>query len=345
MYKSILKPLLFLFEPEKAHHITFTLLRFLHRIPGGNKLIRASFSMEDKRLRKDLMGVSFPNPVGLAAGLDKNGAFIESLSSLGFGFIEVGTVTPRAQSGNPKPRLFRLPKDAALINRMGFNNYGLEELASQLEGRKSGIIVGANIGKNKDTPEEDAVDDYLKCIYKLHSLVDYFTINVSSPNTPNLRNLQQKEPLKKLLAAIMKAVRQNPEPKPVLLKIAPDLTNEALDNIIELVKELRLAGIVATNTTIERSGLKTHEERVSRLGPGGLSGKPLRERSTEVVRYLSQRSEGKFIVVGVGGIHSPADALEKLNAGASLVQIYTGMIYEGPALVKQINEAILATEV
>lgn len=335
MYKSTLKPLFFLFPPEKAHHITFRLFRVLSRFPGGKALLRAMYMPKNDQPR-EVLGREYKNPVGLAAGLDKNGEFIEQLALLGFSHVEVGTVTPKPQPGNPKPRLFRLKKDEALINRMGFNNDGVEAMAERLRNTNADIIVGANIGKNKVTAEEDAVGDYLTCIDVLHDLVDYFTINVSSPNTPNLRNLQAKEPLHELLTSVMTKVNGMPNPRPVLLKIAPDLTDTALDDIIEIVIESGISGIVATNTTIERSGLTTSAAEIEAIGAGGLSGKPVRQRSTEVVKYLCDRAQDKFIVVGVGGIHSSQDAAEKISAGAALVQIYSGLIYEGPGLIKRI---------
>jgi len=338
LYKSIIKPLLFLFQPEKAHHITFSLLK----VPGVSVLLKAIYGFEDKRLEREVFGLKFKNPVGLAAGFDKNALRIDEFAALGFGFVEIGTVTPKGQPGNDKPRLFRLVPDEAVINRMGFNNEGVAVAVQQLKQKQSTILVGGNIGKNKITPNEEAEKDYLICFEQLFEHVDYFVINVSSPNTPNLRALQEKEPLKKLLNSVQQQNSQKPKQKPVLLKIAPDLTNEQLDDIIEIVKETGISGVVATNTTISREGLKTSKAEVEAIGAGGLSGKPLTSRSTEVIRYLYQKSGGAFPIIGVGGIHSEKDALEKLKAGASLVQLYTGYIYEGPALVKRIKKAILA---
>jgi dihydroorotate dehydrogenase len=291
------------------------------------------------RLERELFGIKFPNPVGLAAGFDKQASFYKEFASLGFGFIEVGTITPKGQPGNPQPRMFRLPKDEGLINRMGFNNHGLEVARKQLEGRDRSFIIGGNIGKNKETPNENALDDYLECFHQLHDLVDYFVVNVSSPNTPGLRELQDKEPLLRILNALKSENTKLQSPKPILLKIAPDLTDSQLDDIVEIVDESEIEGIIATNTTIAREGLNSDEKLLAEAG--GLSGKPVRERSTEVIRYLHQKSNGSFPIIGVGGIHSAKDALEKLEAGASLVQIYTGLIYEGPALIKQINKALL----
>jgi len=283
--------------------------------------------------------LKFPNPIGLAAGFDKQASFYKEFSSLGFGFIEVGTITPKGQPGNPKPRMFRLPMDQGLINRMGFNNKGLEVAREQLKNRDRNFIVGGNIGKNKVTPNENALDDYLQCFNLLHDLVDYFVVNVSSPNTPGLRALQDKEPLTRILASLKSENAKLTEPKPILLKIAPDLTDEQLDDIIAIVAETKIEGVIATNTTISREGLNSSEELLSETG--GLSGIPVRDRSTAVIKYLHDKSEGAFPIIGVGGIHSAEDALEKLNAGASLVQVYTGFIYEGPALVKRINKALL----
>ena len=304
------------------------------------------YSIRNRKLETTVAGIRFPNPLGLAAGLDKDAKMVDEFSVLGFGFVEIGTVTPVAQAGNDKPRLFRLPKDEALINRMGFNNEGAEAAASRLSKRKSQIPVGGNIGKNKSTPNENAIDDYEKCFRSLYKAVDYFVVNVSSPNTPGLRALQEKEPLKKLLLHLQKlntdlSHSYNTSKKPVFLKIAPDLTNEQLDEIIEVVKDSGIDGIVATNTTISRENLRTGKVEIDSMGNGGLSGKPLDNRSTEVIRYLHLKSGGTIPIIGVGGIHSPEDALEKLHAGASLLQLYTGLIYEGPGLVKRINKAIL----
>lgn len=303
------------------------------------------FTVTDQRLETTIAGLRFPNPVGLAAGLDKDAKMVDEFSALGFGFVEIGTVTPLAQPGNEKPRLFRLPADEALINRMGFNNEGAEAAASRLKKRSSLIPVGGNIGKNKNTLNENAVEDYEKCFRTLYNVVDYFVVNVSSPNTPGLRALQEKEPLKKLLLHLQKInseMSSVDQKKPVFLKIAPDLTNEQLDEIIEVVNESGIDGIVATNTTILRDNLKTGKAEIETMGNGGLSGKPLSKRSTEVIRYLHLKSGGHIPIIGVGGIHSAEEALEKLQAGASLLQIYTGFIYEGPSLVKRINKAILS---
>lgn len=343
MYKSIIRPILFRYDPEKVHHFTFNFIRKIHKIPGAPALIRRLYSVEDSQLEIKLFGLDFKNPVGLAAGFDKDGKLFDELSNFGFGFIEVGTVTPKPQAGNDKPRLFRLPQDKAIINRMGFNNEGVDKLVSRLKKRKGNtqLIIGGNIGKNKITPNEDALEDYIICFEKLFDYVDYFVVNVSSPNTPNLRALQEKEPLKKLLRALHKENTSYDHPKPILLKIAPDLTDAQLDDILEIVRDSRIDGVIATNTTISREGLKSSEAEIAEVGPGGLSGKPLKDRSTEVIAYLHKKSEGKLPIVAVGGIFTAEDALAKLRAGASLVQVYTGFIYEGPGMVKKICKGIL----
>ncbi len=341
MYKSLLKPLLFLKKPEDAHHLTFDLIRFMFNLPLIKSLVKRLFYLEDSRMEREVFGLKFKNMVGLAAGFDKDAKLIDEMALLGFGFIEIGTLTPKPQVGNPQPRLFRLPQDEALINRMGFNNSGVEAAVERLKKRSSDVIVGGNIGKNKSTPNEKAVDDYLYCLEALHPYVDYFVVNVSSPNTPNLRDLQEKEPLKQLLTAVQEANDQKPKPKPILLKIAPDLTDGQLDDIIEIVQETKIAGVIATNTTIDRSGLTTPKPEIEAIGAGGVSGKVLKTRSTEVIRYLYQKSEGAFPIIGVGGIFSAEDAIDKLMAGASLVQVYSGMIYEGPGLVKKIKKGLL----
>ncbi len=305
-------------------------------------MVKSTFEFDDKRLEREVFGIKFKNPVGLAAGFDKDARLIDEMALLGFGFIEIGTLTPKPQPGNPQPRLFRLPEDEALINRMGFNNGGVQEAVGRLRKRKSDVIVGGNIGKNKVTPNENAVDDYLYCLEQLHPWVDYFVVNVSSPNTPNLRDLQEKEPLKALLTAVKEANDQKEKPKPILLKIAPDLTDGQLDDIVEIVLDTGIDGVIATNTTIDRSQLTTNPAEVEAMGAGGVSGKVLRNRSTEVISYLHKKSLGAFPIVGVGGIYSAEDAIEKLEAGASLVQVYSGMIYEGPGLIKRIKKGLLA---
>ena len=342
MYKTFIRPLLFRMNPERAHAFTFSCLKALQKIPFGLALASLFFRKKDPRLEREVFGIKFPSPVGVAAGLDKDAEVPDALGALGFSFVEIGTVTPEPQPGNPSPRLFRLPEDKALINRMGFNNQGAKAAAGRLAKRRTRVIVGGNIGKNKVTPNAQATSDYLKCYDALYPYVDYFAVNVSSPNTPGLRELQDKEPLEALLTALQKKNASMPAAKPVLLKIAPDLTDDQLDDIIEIVGNTGIAGVIATNTTVSREMiLSTRADKVEAMGAGGLSGMPLSERSTEVIRYLHERSGGRFPIIGVGGIMSPDDALEKLDAGASLVQVYTGFIYEGPAVVKSINKAIL----
>jgi dihydroorotate dehydrogenase len=305
-------------------------------------IFKKRYIMEDEGLATSIFGLTFKNPVGLAAGFDKNARYINELSYCGFGFVEIGTLTPRAQDGNPKKRLFRLKKDSAIVNRMGFNNDGVEVGLEQLKkARKNGVVVGGNIGKNKSTPNDEANGDYLFCFNELFDYVDYFVVNVSSPNTPNLRELQEKEPLEKLLSLLVEQNNKRSHPKPLLLKIAPDLTNNQLDDIVDIVLDTKIHGIIATNTTISRDNLKSSDELIEKIGSGGLSGKPLNKRSTEVIRYIHDKSNGQIPIIGVGGIHTPQDAIEKLKAGAVLLQIYTGFIYEGPSLVKKMNKEIL----
>mgnify|MGYP000049660027 CR=1 FL=1 len=336
MYKLIIRPILFLFDPEKVHYFTFSLIRMLSKIPLFPSLFRGIYKVNDKRLERNLFGLTFTNPVGLAAGFDKDAKLYNELSNFGFGFVEIGTITPKPQEGNPKKRLFRLQEDSAIINRMGFNNGGVEEAVERLKKNK-GVLIGGNIGKNKVTPNENAVDDYVICFNALFDHVDYFVVNVSSPNTPNLRALQDKEPLTNLLNTLQQLNKTKPNQKPILLKIAPDLTDEQLLDIIDIVKETKIEGVIAANTTISREGLQSsNKEEI-----GGLSGKPLTNRSTEVIRFLSEKSNKAFPIIGVGGIHSAKDALEKIAAGADLVQLYTGFIYEGPQLIKDINKALL----
>ena len=337
---SFLKPLLFRISPEKAHHLTVWLLDAAAAFGPTRWLLRSLFCPKNAS-PVSCMGLVFPNSVGLAAGFDKDGKHIRGMACLGFGFIEVGTVTPIAQDGNPQPRLFRLPADRALINRMGFNNAGLDALADRLrqlreQGLPGGIVIGGNIGKNKATPNEDAARDYLLCFEKLFPWVDYFVVNVSSPNTPNLRDLQEKEPLTRLLSQLQEKNRTHPAPKPILLKIAPDLTDTQLDDIADIVRTTGLVGVIATNTTISRANLNTEIAEISAIGMGGLSGAPLRERATAVVRYLRERLGPEAVIIGVGGIDSAAAAQEKLDAGANLVQVYSGLVYEGPGLVRRI---------
>ena len=332
----MLRPLLFWFDPEKVHHFTFSLIRFFCKIPGFPAIFKSLYEVNDQRLETEVFGLKFKNPVGLAAGFDKDAKLYQELSNFGFGFIEIGTLTPKPQEGNSKKRLFRLKADSAIINRMGFNNGGVR-LASERLKKNKDVLIGGNIGKNKLTPNENATSDYELCFDALYEVVDYFVVNVSSPNTPNLRELQDKEPLTKLLQTLQNKNLAKPKHKPILLKIAPDLTDEQLLDIIEIIKETKIAGVIATNTTISRDGLQSENKAET----GGLSGKPLTKRATEVIRFLSEKSQKAFPIIGVGGIHSAEDAIEKLEAGASLIQLYTGFIYEGPALVKSINKTIL----
>lgn len=360
MYQ-LLKPLLFQMAPERAHHLTVSGLAATLAVPGVSHTFRSVYGLEDKALERTVFGLPFPNPVGLAAGFDKDGKYYKDMASLGFGFLELGTVTPLPQPGNPRPRLFRLPQDGALINRMGFNNEGVGALVQRLlkHGRPGNTILGGNIGKNKATPNEEAVSDYVKCFERLFSLVDYFVVNVSSPNTPNLRALQDKEPLTALLTTLQNLNVQLAKPtvamvgaplgqpgelwaeKPILLKIAPDLTEGQLDDILGIVQDTGIAGIIATNTTIARKPLITDSEEVAAIGNGGLSGAPVRARSTEVIRYLYENSGKTLDIIGVGGIYDPASAQEKLAAGAKLIQVYSGMVYAGPGLVRDIKKSLL----
>ena len=337
MYR-LLKIILFRLDPERAHYFTMWCFMALLKIPGIKWLMRSIFLVNRPELSKTVAGLSFLNPVGLAAGFDKNAHFLEPMAVLGFSHIEVGTVTPRPQPGNPKPRLFRLIQSRGLINRMGFNNDGVDAMAERLKKKRpQGLIVGANIGKNKDTPNENAVDDYLICFKTLYSLVDYFTVNVSSPNTPGLRELQDKEPLTRLLTSLQK---ENISNKPLFLKIAPDLTSTQLDEIVEIVIASQFTGIIATNTTIERQGLKESKEKIDAIGAGGLSGEPVLEKAVSVVKYVKEKSKGQLVIIGVGGIADADSAKKHFDAGADLVQLYTGLIYTGPGVVKKIAKGI-----
>lgn len=335
MYKTLIRPILFKFDPEAVHHFSFKSIKFFNDI-GLLSLFKSAYEINDKRLEREVFGLKFKNPVGLAAGFDKDAKLFKELSNLGFGFVEIGTLTPQPQPGNPKKRLFRLKDDSAIINRMGFNNGGVEAAVKRLKKNKN-VLIGGNIGKNKITPNAEAYNDYRICFEALYDYVDYFVVNVSSPNTPNLRELQDKEPLTQLLSGLQNLNLAKPKAKPILLKIAPDLTDSQLLDIIEIIQDTKIAGVIATNTTINRVNLKSS----NREEMGGLSGKPLSKRSTEVIRFLAKNSGRSFPIIGVGGIHSAQDALDKLEAGASLVQLYTGFIYEGPALIKRINQKIL----
>ncbi len=338
MYKKIIRPLLFMLPPEAIHGLVVTLLRLGSLIPFFDYFLKKKYLVTAPELETLVGGIKFPNPVGLAAGFDKNALVYRQMGYLGFGFVEIGTVTLRSQPGNLKPRLFRLPEDEALINRMGFNNDGAVKIVKRLYRKNEPLIIGGNIGKNKEVPNEDAYVDYEKCFELLFNYVDYFVVNVSSPNTPGLRSLQEKEPLTNLLAKLQLRNETHFAQKPIFLKIAPDLNNEQLDDIIDIVQKCNITGVIATNTTISRDGLKTD---TTPFGNGGLSGRPLLKRSTEVVKYLYDKSEGSFPIIATGGIHSVEDAMEKFDAGASLIELYTGFIYEGPILAKQINEELL----
>ena len=336
MYHKLIKPLLFRFDPESVHYFTFSLIKILSTIPLAKTIIRVLYQVKDVRLERKVFGLTFPNPVGLAAGFDKNALLYKELSNFGFGFIEIGTLTPKGQPGNPKKRLFRLQQDEAIINRMGFNNDGVDNAIERLK-NNTNVLIGGNIGKNKATPNEEAVNDYVYCFNALFDHVDYFVVNVSSPNTPNLRALQDKVPLTQLLSTLKELNEKKKQPKPLLLKIAPDLSNDQLLDIIDIVTTVNIDGVIATNTTLNREGLQSHHK----VEAGGLSGKPLTKRSTEVIRFLVEKSNNAFPIIGVGGIHTPEDAIEKLEAGASLIQLYTGFVYEGPGAVKRINKALL----
>jgi dihydroorotate dehydrogenase len=341
MYKLIIRPILFLFDPEKVHYFTFSFLKFIFKIPFVAYITRKTFSLENPKLERNLFGLKFKNPVGLGAGFDKNALMIPQLSNFGFGFIEIGTVTPKPQIGNPKKRLFRLKDDQGIINRMGFNNDGVDVVVERLKNLNPNLIVGGNIGKNTDSSTNQYTDDYLYCFNALHAHVDYFVLNVSCPNVGSMAKLQDKDYLLELISSVQKANETYKQQKPILLKIAPDLNTAQLDEIIELVAVTKIDGVIASNTSIDREGLKATKERLDIIGNGGLSGKPVADRSTKVIKYLSDTSKKSFPIIGIGGIHSSQDAIDKIAAGADLVQIYTGFIYEGPSLVKKINKRIL----
>lgn len=341
MYKALIRPILFSFDPEKVHHFTFSLIKNLSKIPGISALLKTLYKVEDPRLERQLFGLTFKNPVGLAAGFDKNAVLYNELAHFGFGFIEIGTVTPKAQEGNPKKRLFRLKDDKGIINRMGFNNNGLEAAIKQLKKNKGHLIIGGNIGKNTQTTPENYTADYLECFNALHHYVDYFVLNVSCPNVGSHAKLNDKDYLIELIQTVQNANNTFKHQKPILLKIAPDLNDTQLDEIIELVIQTNLDGVIASNTSTDRKDLKASESRLQEIGNGGLSGQPIKNKSTRVISYLSEKSNKAFPIIGVGGIHSAKDALEKIDAGADLVQVYTGFIYEGPKLIKDINKALL----
>jgi len=340
MYKALLRPIFFLFSPEKIHYLSMDLLALLCSFSLTRALVQGLFSVKKKGLEKKVFGLEFKHPVGLAAGFDKDARYLHALSCLGFSHVEVGTVTPLAQDGNEQPRLFRLPADKALINRMGFNNRGLDSMVERLKNRPEGLIVGGNIGKNKVTPNDEAFKDYVKCFEALYPYVDYFVINVSSPNTPGLRELQEKEPLKRIIHAVMEASSKKPTQHPILLKIAPDLNNSQLDDILDIARTEKLSGIICTNTTISRAGLKTSSGEIESIGNGGLSGAPVSQRSNEVLAYLAARIPQGLALIGVGGVFNAADVQCKLSSGADLVQVYTGFIYEGPSMMRQISNGL-----
>ncbi|MCG8734201.1 quinone-dependent dihydroorotate dehydrogenase [Tenacibaculum finnmarkense] len=341
MYKQLIRPILFLFDPEKIHYFTFSVVKTVSKIPFVSSIFRSMYQVNDKKLERNLFGLTFKNPVGLAAGFDKNAVLYNELANFGFGFVEIGTVTPKGQAGNPKKRLFRLKDDQGIINRMGFNNEGLEVAIEQLKKNKGKIIIGGNIGKNTDTTPENYTQDYVTCFKGLHPYVDYFVLNVSCPNVGSHAKLDDVSYLKELITEVQALNNKEVKQKPILLKIAPDLNNQQLDEIIELVAQTKIDGVIASNTSVNRGNLKASKERLSEIGNGGVSGQPVKDRSTKVIKYLADNSNKAFPIIGVGGIHSEKDALEKIDAGADLVQIYTGFIYQGPSLVKRINKAIL----
>jgi dihydroorotate dehydrogenase len=341
VYKLLIRPILFLFDPEKVHYFIFSLIRILCKIPFVASVFRSLYQVKNKKLERKLFGLTFINPVGLAAGFDKNAVLYNELANFGFGFIEIGTVTPKGQLGNPKKRLFRLKDDQGIINRMGFNNDGVEEAIKNLKKNKHKVIIGGNIGKNTETKLKDYTQDYLDVFKELHPFVDYFVLNVSCPNVGSHAKLSDKDYLLELITECQSQNNLFKIKKPILLKIAPDLNNSQLDEIIELVAETKIDGVIASNTSTTRDNLNVSKERLQEIGNGGVSGQPIKDQSTQVIKYLADTSNKSFPIIGVGGIHSAEDALEKLNAGADLVQIYTGFIYEGPGLIKKINKALL----
>lgn len=341
MYNSFVRPVLFLFPAEFVHKLVAFFIKFFFKIPGVSNLMKQFYVVRNPHLSRVVAGLKFDNPVGLAAGFDKQAKLFNEFSSFGFSFIEIGTLTPKPQPGNKKPRLFRLPKDKALINRMGINNHGVERAVKRLKKRKTNVIVGGNIGKNTSTSTSDAINDYIVCFKKLYNYVDYFVVNVSCPNITSASELQDKDFVLKLLSKLVDLRANMVFKRPIFLKIAPDLNFKQIDDVIDIVKRTQIDGIVATNTTIKRQNLNTPFEKINAIGNGGLSGKPINKRSTEIIKYICEKSRNSFPVIGVGGIMSPDDALEKLKAGASLVQLYTGFVYEGPGIAKKINQHIL----
>ena len=342
MFYWWLRSLLFQLPPERSHYLTLATIQKLLHVPGFDAILSQSETIENHSFFQ--FGYAFPNRVGIAAGFDKDARYVDTLAALGFGFVEIGTITPNAQSGNQKPRLFRLTEDRALINRMGFNNDGVDAVVERLKKVRSRMIVGGNIGKNKITSNERAKDDYAYCFQKLHPYVSYFVVNVSSPNTPGLRELQNKEPLKDLLEYLQNLNKQFSEERPILLKISPDLTHAQLDDILDIADRVKLDGLIATNTTISRQNLETEQQTLQKIGEGGVSGRPLTDHSTSVIRYLKKHKKGRLSIIGVGGIMTAQDAMEKLDAGASLLQLYTGFIYNGPSLITSIRKAIRKRE-
>jgi dihydroorotate dehydrogenase len=338
VYKLLVRPLLFSFDPEWVHYFTLNTLRLLNKIPFSSWLFRKIYSFQNSSLEKELFGIKFKNPVGLAAGFDKNGKYIKEMSNLGFGFIEIGTITPKPQPGNPKKRLFRVQNDLAIINRLGINNDGNILCAERLKKNNSDVVIGGNIGKNTTTSNENADTDYIQNFEILHQYVDYFVLNVSCPNVSNFTKLQDVEFLRKLIPQLKKINSTKPKKKPILIKISPDLNQDQLDETIDLILSENLDGIIATNTTTSRNNLKTNKSKIEKIGNGGLSGEPLKNKSTEVIRYISKKTNGNLPIIGVGGIMNPKDALDKIKAGADLIQLYTGFIYEGPSIVKKINQ-------
>ena len=340
MYKRLIRPLLFLIPPETVHHLIVGIIKFGSRFLALNPFLKATFSYHNPVLEREVMGLKFKNPVGLAAGFDKNADFYSEFAAFGFSHIEIGTVTPKPQPGNAKPRSFRLKSDKALINRMGFNNKGVDYAVEKLKVRKNNIIIGGNIGKNTATPNENAVDDYVYNCKSIYDSVDYLVINVSCPNVTNLHKLQDQDSLNSILGAIAEIRGSKALYKPVLLKLSPDLNTFQIDESLSMVNKHGIDGVIVSNTTTTRKNLKTSDQKIEQIGNGGLSGAPIKDRSTEMIRYIAQKTDGKLTIIGVGGILSPTDAIEKLNAGASLIQVYTGFIYSGPAIVKRINKAI-----
>ena len=341
MYKKLIRPVLFLLQPESIHHLIVFVLKIAFKIPGLQFIVKNIYSVKDSRLKRSFLGLEFDNPVGFAAGFDKNAEVYNQFSSFGFSFIEIGTLTPKPQSGNPKPRSFRIPKDSGLINRMGFNNKGVDYAIKKLKNKNRKVIIGGNIGKNTLTPNNKALQDYIYCFERLYPYVDYFVVNLSCPNIKDLDKLQDKDSTIIILNQLTEIRQSKEKYKPILLKISPDLSNEQLDDVVETFNLTGIDGIVATNTTRSRKGLKTKTEKIQKIGDGGLSGAPLTQRSTEIIRYLHKKSKGSMPIIAVGGIMTVEDALEKLDAGAKLIQLYTGFIYQGPAFVKRINQAIL----